>query len=466
MASEFSNEATSLKSSSKFKALKLELREMILAASSKVQQIKAAPLEATARAEYLKLVQDFGKTRGRDLFYPFVASGLGSGPFVELMDGSVKYDMITGIGVNFFGHTHPALIDEMIEGLPADIMQGNLQPGMEMKALLDAMLSRVGKGSRLTQGWIMCSGTMVNEVALKIIRQKKAPATKVLAFRDCFAGRSTAMQEITDSPGYRQGQPVYGEVYYLPFYDEKLGLEKSLAATLGTMREYLSRFPDKFALLMLEVIQGEGGFNAAPREFYIQVFEEAKKASLAIWADEVQTFGRTGELFAYQKYALNEYIDVVTTGKMLQACVVLFASEFNPKPGLVAGTFASSTTALRTARKVLELLDEEKCLGKDGKINRLSKHFEKRLKELADGSCKGQISEIRAVGGMIAFAPLKGTMDSVKAVLPKLYDLGVVAFYCGHGPYLIRLLPPLGVMTESHIDEVCKLIEKAIHEAA
>src|SRR5690606_35365430 len=102
------------------------------------------------------------------------------------------------------------------------IMQGNLQPGYEAATLLSTLLSKVGRGSRLKHGWITTCGTMANELALKSIRQKKSPATKILAFQDCFAGRSTAMQEVTDNPAYRQGQPVYGEVYYLSFYDPKL----------------------------------------------------------------------------------------------------------------------------------------------------------------------------------------------------------------------------------------------------
>ena len=296
MALEFTTEANSLRSSLPFQTQKKLLLETILAASSKLKGVKPSPSDPTARESYQNLIQEFTKQRGRDLYYPFLGSGLGSGPLVELEDGSVKYDMITGIGVHFFGHSHPLLMGEMIQGLPADIMQGNLEPGTEMKDLLGALLSRVGKGSRLSHGWIMCSGTMVNEIALKMIRQKRTPATKVFAFKDCFAGRSTTMQEITDNPGYRQGQPVYGEVHYLPFYDGKLGLEQSIEATLTVMKEGLVRYPEKFATLMIELVQGEGGFKYAPREFYVRVFEEAKKANLAIWVDEIQTFGRTGEL--------------------------------------------------------------------------------------------------------------------------------------------------------------------------
>jgi 4-aminobutyrate aminotransferase-like enzyme len=454
-----------LRKSHRYLAAKKELAESILEASSKTQCVKGSSSSA-ARENYLKEIQKFVSDRGRELYFPFLGSGLGSGPFTELVDGSVKFDMITGIGVHFFGHTHPALLGEMIDAVSADVMQGNLEPGIEIKDLLRTLLSKVGPGSRLAHGWAMCSGTMVNEAALKMIRQKKAPATKVMAFKDCFAGRSTAMQEITDNPSYRQGQPVYGEVYYLPFYDPKQGLAASIAATLHEMKELVLRYPDKFAALMIELVQGEGGFQFAPREYYVSVFEEAKRSGLAIWADEIQSFGRTGELFAYQKFALNEYMDVVTVGKMLQACVVLYTAEYNPKPGLIAGTFTGSTVALRAARKILELLHDGGYLGKGGIIEKLSNRFVGRLQKLQKGPCSGMILEIRAIGGMIAFAPFDGTMNDVKSLLMRLFDLGVVAFYCGHGPYFIRLLPPLGAMTEEHVDQVCDLIETGLLEEA
>ncbi len=453
-------ESRQLLASSQFKNAKSQLLAVIGESSKKLRAIKpgAGP---EARELYLKTIQEFQKERGRDLYFPYLSSGIGSGPFVELLDGSVKLDLITGIGVNFFGHSHPELMGEMIDGLSSDVMQGNLQPGIEAREIISAVLAKVAP-SRLAHGWLMCSGTMVNEIALKIIRQRKHPASRILAFRDGFHGRSTAMQELTDTPGSRQGQPLYGEVEYLPFYDPALGLEKSVAATLAAMKEHLTRYPTQFAAMLMEPIQGEGGFNVAPREWYVKVLEEAKKHGLAIWFDEIQTFGRTGEYFAFQMLGLAEYVDVVTIGKMLQACMVLYTTEYNPKPGLVAGTFSGSAAALKTGRKVMELLESGGFVGREGKIVKLSNYFAKKLESLKAGSCKGKIGEVRAIGGMIGFVPHDGTMESVKKVLTKLFDLGVVAFYCGHGPFLIRMLPPLGAMTEQDIDLACAKIEEAL----
>ena len=350
----------------------------------------------------------------------------------------------------------------VLDGISADVMQGNLEPGREMKDLSKLLLSKVGAQSKLKNVWITTCGTMANEIALKIIRQKKAPATKIFAFEDCFCGRSTAMQEITDSPKYREGQPVYGEVAYLPFYDPKLGLQASIDKTLKTLHSNLSRYPGKFAALMIEPVQGEGGFKFAPRDYYVALFDEVKKSGLALWLDEIQTVGRTGELFAYQTFGLEVYPDVVTAAKMLQSSVVLFSEEYAPKAGLVAGTFTGSSSSLKASIRILEMLEQGKYFGPSGKVARLSLYFKQKLEMLAEGTLRGKMSELRILGGMVAFRPFNGTLAEVKDVLMALFDLGAVAFYCGHDPYLIRMLPAFGVMDESHIDQACDLIEKAI----
>jgi 4-aminobutyrate aminotransferase-like enzyme len=455
-------QADALWASDGYRQAKEALMRELTSASQRVSSVRAATASAEQLSSYQEAIKIFNADRGRDLFFPFLSSGLGNGPFVELRDGSVKYDMITGIGINFFGHSHPEFMSTMIDGISADVQQGNLEPGFEAQALLRDLVDSAAVGSKLQHGWLTTCGTMANEIALKIIRQKRSPATKVLAFEDCFSGRSTAMQEITDNPKYREGQPVYGEVQYLPVYRPKLGLARSIELTVQHMRYDLDRYPGKFCAIVAELVQGEGGFRTAPPEFFVRVFEEAKKNNLAVWIDEVQTFGRTGELFAFQKFGLQSLVDVVTVGKMLQACAVLYTSEFNPKPGLVAGTFSGATTALRTARTTLRMLKENGFLGQSGKIEKLAQRFESNLKRMAEGSHQGKIGEIRVLGGMVAVEPTPGTLDACKQVLNRMFQQGVVAFYCGHGPYLIRMLPPLGAMTESHVDEVCEILGRSL----
>jgi 4-aminobutyrate aminotransferase-like enzyme len=387
---------------------------------------------------------------------------MGRGALVELIDGSVKYDLITGIGFNLLGHAHPELISEQIDASVDSVMQGNLEPGIEAKALLRELLASV-ENSRLRKGWFATCGTMANELALKIVRQRKSPATGVLAFRECFAGRSTAMQEVTDNPKYREGQPTYGEVSYLDFYDPTLGVAASVERTCLQIKEQVNARPGHFAVLMLELVQGEGGIRFAPPEYYRKIFEFSRDQGLFIWVDEIQTFARTGELFAFQTFGLDSWVDLVTVGKALQACAVLFTDELNPKAGLIAGTFAGSVGALRSGKRMLQVLKTGNFLGKEGLIQKRSDFFvaslQRRSKKLP-----GLFSEIRAIGAMIAIQVFDGGGDITKKVLLKLFDRGVIAFYCGHDPYFIRFLPPFGVMTEAQIEDALDLFEKTVLE--
>src|SRR4051812_41134446 len=97
------NEQRSLLSSHRFRSAKSELLLAVADSSKKIRALKPTASSPETREEYLRHVQEFNRQRGRDLYYPFIASGLGSGPYIELADGSVKLDMITGIGINFFG---------------------------------------------------------------------------------------------------------------------------------------------------------------------------------------------------------------------------------------------------------------------------------------------------------------------------------------------------------------------------
>lgn len=448
--------AQELRQSSVFLKLKTDLIAEVAKVSASLQGVQ--PAKEALKATYAQTLKQFTEDRGRDLYFPYLASGMGSGPFIELADGSVKYDMIAGIGVHFFGHSHPELMSAVVDGIASDVMHGNLQPGVEAAELSRAMLSRVGKESRLKHCWLTTCGTMANENALKMIRQKKFPATRIFAFEDCFAGRSSAMAEITDNPSYRDGLPTYGEVSYLPFFKKSESVEKNLKAVLERIDYQVSRYPGKYAALMLELAQGEGGFNYASPEYYSALFEACKARGLAIWIDEIQTFGRTGELFAYQTFGVEKYVDILTVAKLLQASLLLYTNEYNPRPGLVAGTFTGSASALLAGKRVLELLDEKKMLGKQGKIMQLSKLFYEELEKLKQGRCKNKIGDIRVLGGMVGFVPFDGSMKATKETLLALFEAGVIAFYCGHGPHLVRMLPPLGAMNEAQVKEVCKLI--------
>ncbi|RYZ75768.1 MAG: aminotransferase class III-fold pyridoxal phosphate-dependent enzyme [Proteobacteria bacterium] len=411
-----------------------------------------------------KIIDETNKTRGRGLFYPFVGTGAGHGPYVECADGSVKLDLINGIGVNIMGHSHPKVTAAAVRGALTDIvMQGNLEPGPQYHTLGKKLVELAGKNSRLKHAWFATCGTMANENALKLARQKHTPARFVVAMENSFAGRSTMMAEVTDNPAYRQGLPRYEEVLRIPFYDAKT--PGSSERALSKLKEHFANHPKDISTFMFEPMLGEGGFKPAPREYFVPMLEFVREQKAAIWLDEVQTFMRTGELFAFEKLNLGEYVDLCTVAKTLQTGATLFTEEYNPQAGLIAGTFAGASSALAAGEEILRIITEEGYLGKDGKIEKIHKDFVAMLNRLNETTCKGLLQDAGGMGLMVAVTPLDGSKDAVTKLLFQLFKNGMVAFNCGRDPYRLRFLIP-AVMEQKDIELAGKILEKSIQELA
>lgn len=409
-----------------------------------------------------KLIEETNKTRGRPLFYPFVGTGAGHGPYVEIADGSVKLDLINGIGVNILGHAHPRVVAASVRGALTDIvMQGNLEPGPQYTTLGRKMVELASKKSRLKHCWFATCGTMANENALKLARQKHSPARFIVSMENAFAGRSTMMAEVTDNPAYRQGLPRYEEVLRIPFYDAKD--PQSSAKSLAKLKEHIANHPNDISCFVFEPMLGEGGFKAAPREFFIPMLELCRENKIAIWMDEVQTFMRTGELFAFETLGLGEYADLVTVAKTLQTGATLFTEDYNPQPGLIAGTFSGSSSALSAGEEILDIMTGEGYLGPNGKIAKIHKDFVGMLNRLNETTCKGQLQDASGLGLMVAVTPLDGTKDTVTKLLFTMYKNGLIAFSCGRDPYRLRFLIP-AVMESKDIELAGKIIETSIQE--
>lgn len=420
-------------------------------------------------------IEELGRLRGRALIYPMIPSGRGSGPFVELIDGSVKMDMIGGIGVLLFGHGHPEIYMASIKAsLKATTMQGTLMPGREYAQVCRLLLKHSSQvehlgaesQAKMTGCWLTTCGTMANELALKIIRQKKFPAYKVIGFKNGFAGRSTAMQELTDEPKYREGQPTFNQFAHIDFFNDKISVGENITKTISQIDVLLNAEPDLYCGMGFELVQGEGGaFRTAPREWWVEVLSHAKKRGLAIWIDEVQTFGRTGELFAYQRLGLGEYIDVVSLAKPVHLGAVLWTEGYAPKTGLIAGTFGGSTVNLAIGIRVIEMLVQGKYFGPEGKIQSLEKFIrEDWTRRRARVGDKFNLGSANIYGGMVAFEILDGRSETIKKFLDKLFDNGVVAFSAGRDPVMLRMLPPMGILTEAHWLEVMGIVEKTLEE--
>jgi acetylornithine/N-succinyldiaminopimelate aminotransferase len=403
-------------------------------------------------------LNSFKALRGAGLWYPYISSGFGSGPLVELLDGSVKYDFISGIGVHF-GHSLPLIVEASVNAALQDtVMQGHLQQGDSTRKLLDLLVTHSG----LDHGVITTSGVMAVENALKITFQKKSPASRVLAFEHCFMGRTLSVCQITDKAAYRDGLPSSLSVDYLPFYDYKNPTE-SIKKCILKLKELLNRYPNQYAMMCFELIQGEGGYYPGSTEFFKAIMTLLKENGIAILVDEIQTFGRTESLFAYQTFELDEYVDIVTIGKLSQICATLYRKEFQPRPGLISQTFTGSTTAIETSLSLISSLINDGYLGKNGKIVRLSTYFRKKLEALSR-TYSSDVSGPFGFGAMVAFTLGQGDKAASLAFSKALFNNGVIAFVAGNNPTRIRFLMPLGLLNTDDIDVVVDCIEITVRE--
>ncbi len=420
------------------------------------------PARDHLQTSYAEAIKDFEKIRGGQLFYPYLGSGIGNGPLVELADGSVKYDFISGIGVHYFGHSHTGIIEASLRAAFRDtVMQGNLQQEFAASKVSELLLRGANQcGANLEHCFLTSSGAMANENAWKIIFQKKFPADRILAFSGSFAGRTNVLAQITDKPAFRVGLPRTIPVDYIPFYDPN-----GNSQTFVLLEKILSRYPGQHAAMLFELVQGEGGFKPGDGVFFQRIMDILKKHGILVFVDEIQTFGRTPTLFAFQHFGLSSYVDIVTVAKATQVAATLFTAGLNPKPGLLSQTFTSATSALYSAEYILENLLAGDFFGVHGRVNVLHNHFVSRLDGLSR-KYPDLVSGPFGIGAMICFTFKKGEFEASKNFLKRLFTNGAIAFYAGSEPTRIRFLIPVGCTTPQHIDDVVNIIEATLIESS
>lgn len=428
--------------------------------NQKIQTVQPAHPEHASSGQ--KEIERAGKVRGRPLHYNYVGSGAGRGAYVELEDGSIKLDLINGIGIHLMGHSNPRVMAAAVRGALSDIVnQGNLQPNREYIDFLDKITALAAKKSRLKYGWLATCGTMANESALKITRQKKTPARMVLSFKNAFAGRSTAMAELTDNPAYKVGLPEYHEMLRLPWYDRKD--PQSAEKALSIMKEHVAKHENNISTFVFEPMLGEGGYMPAPREFFVPMLEFCREKKIPVWLDEVQTFSRTGELFAFETLDIGSYVDLCTIAKTAQVGVTLYTEEMNPAPGLIAGTFSGTSSALAAGSEILDMLTGGGYFGAQGRIMQIHNKFTQMLNSLGETTCRGKIADVAGLGLMLAFTPLDGKKETVDKLTKKMFAKGLITFSCGKDPVRVRFLIP-ATIEDRDIEVAKKIIEESLIE--
>jgi acetylornithine/N-succinyldiaminopimelate aminotransferase len=165
-------------------------------------------------------------------------------------------------------------------------------------------------------------------------------------------------------------------------------------------------------------------------------------------------------------------VDVFCVGKMTQACATMFTEEYNPKAGLLSGTFTGASADFAVGSALLDILASSDFYGPNGRFARHHAAFREQVEGLKARHPEWfpealfTAGHIGGVGGMMRFTPFGGEKAKIMKLCRTAYDEGVMLFYCGHGPYHVRMLPPLPVMKMEDWPRVFQVIERSMVRVA
>ncbi len=368
----------------------------------------------------------------------------GEGVWLYNTAGKPYMDLIGGIAVNVLGHAHPRLVTAICEQAARLIHCSNLFYVENQARLAEKLALLFGNG----RVFIGNSGAEANEGAIKLARgyfyHQGSPRACIVSATHSFHGRTLATATATGQTKYSKPfAPLPSDFVHVPFND--------LAALKAAVDE-------NTCAVMLEVIQGESGVNAADPEYMTEAAAWCRQKGALLIIDEVQTgMGRTGRFFAYENFGIKP--DIVTLAKGLAGGVPIGALIANEKaaagfePGDHGSTFGGNPLACAAALAVLETYEQENLTARAGELGAC---FRSALEQLK--SAGAPISEIRGMGLMIGIGLAKPIAGEVRS---SLAEKGILVGAVGTST--LRLLPPL-IITENEIDQFISLLTKTLKE--
>ena len=386
------------------------------------------------------------------------------------VEGKRYIDFAGGIAVLNTGHRHP----KMIEAIEAQLKRFThtcyqVLP-YESYVTLAERINQLTPGTHAKKTAFFSSGAEAAENAVKIARASTG-RPGIIAFSGAFHGRTMMASALTGKVvPYKVGfGPFPSDVYHIPFPIDLHGVtvEDSINALHTLFKTDID--PKRVAAIMIEPVQGEGGFYAAPPALMTALRKECDEHGILLVFDEVQTgFGRTGKLFAAEYYDVIP--DVMVMAKSLAGGMTLSAvcgkAEVmdGPAPGGLGGTYAGNPLAIAAAHAVIDIIEEEQLVAR---ANYLGEKLKDRLIN-AQASIPF-IKDVRGLGSMIAaefFDPAtdKPSMDAVKRVQQAALAEGLILLSCGVYGNAIRFLYPLTIQDEV-FDEALNIIDRALAKA-
>jgi 4-aminobutyrate aminotransferase/(S)-3-amino-2-methylpropionate transaminase len=400
------------------------------------------------------------------------------GATLEDVDGNRYIDFAGGIGCLNTGHRAPGIIKAIQQQSELFLHTCVQVTPYESYIRLTERLNEVTPGRFAKKTLLVNTGAEAVENAVKIARAySKRPG--IIAFEDAFHGRTMMTLALTSKTHpYKAGfQPFPGEVYRIPFgYCYRC----SYSLRYPSCDIYCARhLEDTFkrvvaqegvAAVIAEPVLGEGGFVVPPPEYFKVLLEVCRKYNVLFIADEVQSgFGRTGALFACERYGIEP--DIIVTAKSLGGGLPLGAVTGRAEimdaaaPGGLGGTFAGNPLSCEAALAVLDMFEQKDF---SSRADELGANFQRRAR--AWQKSWPLIGDVRGLGAMQALELVESAetqtpaAEDTKKITQYCYEHGVITISAGSYGNVIRLLMPL-VITDEQMNEGLDVLEAGIRTA-
>ncbi len=393
------------------------------------------------------------------------------------VDGRELIDFAGGIGVNNVGHCHPKVVAAIKDQAEKFIHTCFHVAPYESYLELAAKLNDLAPGDFDKMTMFANSGAEADENAIKIARYAtKRPA--VISFENGFHGRTLLTMALTSKvKPYKLGYgPFAPETYRMPYaYCYRCPFGQKYPACNVSCADYLEEFfithvaAEQTAAVIVEPIQGEGGFVTPPQEYFAKLHAICRKNGILLIVDEVQTgMGRTGKIFAIDHWGVQP--DMITSAKSLAGGMPLSAITGRAEimnqshVGGLGGTYSGNPLSCRAALAVLEILVE------DGLLKRGVQLGEKLLKRFQAMQENHEIiGEVRGKGPMLALELVRDREtrepagDEAKQLTKLCFEKGLVLLSCGNHGNVIRVLMPL-VITDEELERGLSILEESLQQ--
>jgi 4-aminobutyrate aminotransferase/(S)-3-amino-2-methylpropionate transaminase len=383
-------------------------------------------------------------------------------------EGRDYIDFAGGIAVLNTGHRHPKVVaavrDQLDRMTHSAFQVCAYEPYVALCERLNALAPIEGEAKTI----LFTTGAEAVENAVKIGRAATG-RVNLIAFSGAFHGRTMMTLALTGkvTPYKAPFGPMPAGVHHVPFPTARYGIDEAAALRALDHLFLADVAPTSVAAIVIEPVQGEGGFHIAPPAFMRALRDICDAHGILLIADEVQTgFGRTGRMFAMEHYDAKP--DVVVMAKSLAGGLPLSAvsgradlMDATP-PGGLGGTFGGSPLACAAALAVLDVIEEEGLLERS---RTLGARAQARLEGMRRRNDLARIGAVRSLGSMVAFdlATDDGEPDpaAAKRVTTRALEEKLILLNCGAHGETVRLLYPLTI-EDALLEEGLNRLERAL----